>query len=96
MIIPIDNKPVDVNDQERQYIEALVSAFGLNIFQNTFEVIEDEQSPQYGWITIVKPPLNRTLPLGVVFALFNIMLNQRMRKFDEALMRVGSQNAGTK
>lgn len=87
MIRPLDNKPVDLSDEEWEYCKAIVVAFGLNVFQNTFEVIESEQDPHYGWITIVKPPMSKNLPMGVIFALFNIMLNQRTRRLDDMLTK---------
>jgi hypothetical protein len=85
MIRAIANKPLDLTDDEFQYYLSIIEAFGTNIFQDTFEVEDGESHVQYGWITLVKPPLNNTLPIGVVFFLFNVMLNQRMRKFEEMM-----------
>ena len=88
MIRAVDNKPLDLSEDEFEYYLLIIKAFGPNIFQQTFETIEDEHSPQHGWITIVKPPLNAQLPMGVVFYLFNVMLNQRIRKFDELIVKL--------
>lgn len=85
MIRAVANKPLDLTDDEFEYYTSIVTAFGVNVFQDTFEAEDDEASVQYGWITLVKPPLNNTLPIGVVFFLFNVMLNQRMRKFEEMM-----------
>ncbi len=86
MIRAIANKPLDLTDDEYEYYVSIINAFGNNIFQDTFEVEdENEASAKYGWITLVKPPLNNNLPMGVVFFLFNVMLNQRMRKFEETM-----------
>lgn len=87
MIRAVANNPLDLTDDEFQYYLSIVEAFGINVFQDTFEVEDNEVSGQYGWITLVKPPLNNTLPIGVVFYLFNVMLNQRMRKFEELMQQ---------
>lgn len=67
MIRAIDNKPLDLSDNEFEYYIKLVEAFSTNVFQNTFEVEEKEDSPDYGFIKLVTPPMDRNLPLGVVF-----------------------------
>ena len=87
MIRAVANKPLDLSDDEFAYYMQIVEAFGDNIFQETFETDEESNSPQHGWITIVKPPLNKNLPIGVVFFLFNVMLNQRVRKFDDMIIK---------
>ena len=87
MIRAIDNKPLDLSDDEFAYYMQIVEAFGESIFQDTFETDDDPVSAQYGWITLVKPPFNKSLPLGAVFLLFNIQHNQRSRKLDEMIMQ---------
>lgn len=87
MIRAIDNKPLELSEEEFEYYLQIVKAFGTTIFQGTFETVEDDQSPQHGWITIVKPPLNSQLPMGVIFYLFNVMHNQRSRKLDEMMSK---------
>lgn len=67
MIRAVDNKPLELSDDEFAYYMQIVEAFGANIFQNTFEVEEKEDSPNYGFIKLVTPPMNKNLPLGVVF-----------------------------
>ena len=62
MIRAVAHKPLDLSDEEFEYYISITQAFGHNVFQDTFEVIEDEGSPQYGWITLVTPPLNATIP----------------------------------
>jgi hypothetical protein len=86
VIRAVANKPLDLTDEEFQYYSSILDAFGANVFQDTFEADDNEGSEQYGWITLVKPPINNSLPLGVVFFLFNVMLNQRMRKFEQMMM----------
>lgn len=95
MIRAVANKPLDLSDDEFDYYLLIIKAFGTNVFQDTFDTVEDENSSQYGWITLVKPPLNATLPMGVVFFLFNVMLNQRVRKFDEMILK-NEENNGSK
>jgi len=92
MIRAVANKPLELSDVEFQYYLLLVEAFGQNIFQDTFVSDEEPNSPTHGWITMVTPPFNGQLPMGVIFFLFNVMLNQRVRKFDEALKKVEGHN----
>jgi hypothetical protein len=90
MIRAVANKPLDLSDDEFEYYVQIVEAFGVNVFQDTFDTDEEPSSPQHGWITIVKPPFNKNLPMGVIFFLFNVMLNQRVRKFDAMLAKEGT------
>lgn len=83
MIRAIDNKPVDLSDDEFEYYLQIIKEFGTNVLQETFETEECS-----GFITLVKPPMNAKLPLGIVFFLFNVMLNQRVRRFDEMMSNV--------
>lgn len=92
MIRAIDNKPLELSNDEFEYYMLLVNAFGTNVFQDTFETNEEPSNIQHGWITLVKPPLNKNLPMGVIFFLFNVMLNQRARKFDEVLLKLETTN----
>lgn len=92
MIRAVANKPLDLSDDEFEYYMQIVEAFGDNVFQETFETDDEPSSPQHGWITIVKPPFNKTLPMGVVFFLFNVMLNQRVRKFDTMMAKLEDKN----
>lgn len=94
MIRAIDNRPLDLTDDEFEYYLQIMKEFNYvsNVFQDTFEVDENDQSAAYGHITLVKPPLNRNLPMGVVFFLFNIMLNQRIRKFEEMMSKIEELN----
>lgn len=93
MIRAVDHKPLDLSDDEFEYYLQIVEAFGSNVFQDTFETVEEPESKQHGWITLVKPAFNKSLPMGVIFFLFNVMLNQRVRKFDEMLVKFEANNA---
>lgn len=87
MIRAVDNKPLDMSDDEYGYFMALVAEFGLPIFRNLFET--DEAS---GFITLVKPPISNNVPLGVIFFLFNLMLNQRVREYEELIKQIKINN----
>ena len=87
MIRAVANKPLDLADDEFEYYMQIIEAYGTNVFQDTFETNEDPDSPQHGWITLVTPPFNKTLPMGVVFFLFNVMLNQRARQVDKMIVK---------
>jgi hypothetical protein len=88
MIRAVANKPLELSDDEFEYYMQIVEAYGTDVFQETFETDEEPASTQHGWITMVKPPFNKTLPMGVVFFLFNVMLNQRVRKFDTMMVKL--------
>jgi hypothetical protein len=94
MIRAIANKPLDLSNEEFQYCLELMKAFGDDVFYNTFDVEESESSLHYGFISLVKPPLNKSLPMGVVYFLLNCMLNQRVRRFDEAILKMEQNNVG--
>lgn len=85
MIRAIDNKPLELSDEEFEYYLLCIKEFGEKVFQNTFEVDENENSPYYGFITLVKPPFNTTTPMGAIFFLFNVEMNQRMREIERVL-----------
>lgn len=86
MIRAVANKPLDLTDDEFQYYLQIIEAYGPNIFQETFISDEEPNSPQHGLITMVTPPFSGTLPMGVVFFLFNVMLNQRARQVDRSIV----------
>lgn len=88
MIRAVAHKPLDLTDDEFQYYLQIVEAFGQNIFQDTFVSDEEPDSPQHGFITMVTPPFSGTLPMGVVFFLFNVMLNQQRRRVDEGIAKL--------
>ena len=85
MIRAVANKPLDLSDDEFAYYLQIIEAFGNNIFQDTFESVEEPTSPEHGWITVVTPPFSKNLPMGVIFFLFNVMLNQRVRNQEKKM-----------
>lgn len=92
MIRAVANKPLDLTDDEFEYYMQIVEAYGANVFQETFITDEEPSSPQHGLITMVTPPFNKNLPMGVIFFLFNVMLNQRVRKFDSMMIKLEDKN----
>lgn len=78
MIRAVNFKKLDLSDEEFAYYLSIIKEFGEGVFENAFDTDEDS-----GFITLVKPPMNNTIPIGVVFFLLNVMLNQRMRKTEE-------------
>jgi hypothetical protein len=90
MIRAVANKPLDLVDDEFAYYMQITEAYGANVFQDTFETDEEASSLQHGWITMVTPPFNKNLPMGVIFFLFNVMLNQRARKVDQMITKFES------
>lgn len=83
MIRAIDFKPLDLSDDEFEYYNLIINEYTDRIFQDTFDVDENDTSEDFGCITFVKPPMNKQLPMIVIFFLFNVMLNQRRRKMDD-------------
>ncbi len=91
MIRAIDNKPLELTDDEFEYYNAIVEAFGANVFQGTFEVDDDVNSLFHGFITLVKPPMKHNLPMGAMFFLMNCMLNQRIRVFEQKILKMDNK-----
>jgi len=87
LIRAVDHKAVDMSNDEYDYYQQIIMEYGDKIFQNTFE--SDENT---GFITLVKPPIDRNTPMVVVFALFNIMLNKRIREFDRVIEQYRMKN----
>lgn len=80
MIRAVATKALDLSDDEFEYYLQIVKEFGPRIFDNIFET--DDAT---GFITLVKPPMNATMPMGVIFFCFNVMLNQRVREFEKMM-----------
>jgi hypothetical protein len=76
MIKAIDNKRVDINDEEYAYYKKLIAAFGEDELKDLF------QSDAHGMITAVTPATNRPTALLLVFFFLNLMLNQRLRRME--------------
>lgn len=79
MIRAIANKRLDLSDDEMSYFALLKEKFGERSFKSLFETNKD------GIITGIMPSLNEPTPLPVIFFMFNVMINQRIRFMDTKL-----------
>ncbi len=82
MIRAVDNKRLDLSDEEYSYYLGLVESFGKDEFVDLFSTDKN------GQITSINPPLDRQISMGVMFFVLNVMMNQRLR----ALGRVVQKN----
>lgn len=73
MIRAVDNKRLDLSEDEFAYYQALVGAFGKSDFSQLFETDKN------GQITSITPPVDRQISMGVLFFVLNVMMNQRLR-----------------
>lgn len=76
MIIAFANKKLEVTPEEKQYLLELEKTFGRETFLGLFSTDSD------GFITSITPPTAKSIQIIVLFFLMNLMLNQRLRKFD--------------
>lgn len=77
MIIGIDNRKIDLTDQEIEYYNSLVKEWGKEYFSDLFE------TDNKGYITIIKPI--KDVPWVVLFFMQNVMINQQLRSNDERI-----------
>jgi len=73
VIRAVDNKRLDLNNEEYEYYLRLVETFGDSDFTNLFTTDKN------GQITSITPPIDRHISLGVIFFILNVMMNQRLR-----------------
>ena len=85
MIRAVDNKRLDLTDEEHSYYLDLLDKFGNKEFCGLFATDKN------GQITSISPPLDREVSLGVLFFILNVMMNQRLRKIGE-LVAGGKKN----
>jgi hypothetical protein len=76
----IDYKQVDMTDEEFAYMQVLLKEFpdGKSQVRGLFEVDGD------GCITVIKPPVRRQIAWGLLFFFQNLMINQRIRRMEDA------------
>ena len=79
MIRAVANKRLDLSDEEYKYYCGLKDAFGENYFRGLFE------SDNNGVLTAVAPPIDREIPLVILFFVLNVMMNQRVRVLDSKI-----------
>ena len=87
MIRAIANKRLDLSDDELNYFLLLKEKFGEKCFKSLFETNKN------GIITGIMPSLNEPTPLPVIFFMFNVMINQRIRFMD---LKIGEINEDKK
>jgi hypothetical protein len=79
MIRIIDNKKVDLTNDEFILYEKICRSYDRANFKGEYLFEDLFESDSKGFITFLKPPTNYTTP-EVVFFLINIMVHQHLRK----------------
>jgi hypothetical protein len=82
LIRAVGNKRLELSDSEFEYYCSLKEQFGGSEFIGLFKTDKN------GIITFVNPPVNKNVPLGVIFFLLNVMMNQRIRVLDKKINKV--------
>jgi hypothetical protein len=70
----VGNKKLDITPEEKKYLDYVEKSLGKNIFVGLFESDKD------GIIITITPSPSEPIHMIVLFALLNVMLNQRLRK----------------
>lgn len=78
MIIAFANKKLEVNKDEKQYLLSLVDTFGEDAFIGLFK------TDKFGMITSITPSPSKPIQMVILFSMLNLMLNQRLRRFDNS------------
>ena len=79
MIRIIDNKRVDLTNDEFALYEKICRSYDRPNFKGEYLFEDLFESDDKGFITFLKPPTNYTTP-EVIFFLINIMVHQHLRK----------------
>ena len=82
MIRAVANKRLDLNDNEYDYYLDLKNQFGEDDFRQIFDTDKN------GIITAISPPVDRSVSLGILFFMLNIMMNQRLRMLDDKIAKI--------
>ena len=82
MLRAVGNKRLELSDDEFGYYCSLREQFGESDFVGLFKTNKN------GIITSVNPPVNKTISLGIIFFLLNVMMNQRVRVLDRKINKV--------
>ena len=72
----IGNKRLDLSKEEFDAYKEIISIVDKNEFVGIFDTDNN------GIINFVMPPVDKNISMIVIFFLFNVMFNQRMRKVD--------------
>ena len=78
MIRIIDNKRIDLTNDEFSLYEKICRSYDQPNFKGEYLFEELFESDNNGFITFLKPPTNYTTP-EVIFFLINIMVHQHLR-----------------
>ena len=81
MIRAVGNKKLDLSDSEYKYMLELERAYGKESFNGCFSV------DTKGFVSFVSPPLDRVVPMPVLFFLLNLSFNQRLRILDKYISK---------
>lgn len=84
MIKAIANKKVDISDDEYKYFLSLEKTFGPDEFISLFSTDND------GNIVTVTPPLNKQVPMAIIFFLLNLSFNQRLRMVERWTTKINN------
>lgn len=79
MIRAVGNKRLNLSDSEYDYYKKLQDEFGQQKFLKLFDTDKN------GFIISVTPPTDAVTPIGVIFFILNVMMNQRVRILDEKI-----------
>ena len=84
MIRAIGNKRLNLNNQEFQAYNKIIENVDKTEFNEIFETDKN------GNIIAILPPINENISMVVIYFLFNVMINQRVRKIDKLIDEVYS------
>ena len=82
MIRAIANKRIDLTDSEYKVYNEISNMVGKSEFFDLFDTDDN------GKIKSVFPPIDKQVSMVVVYFLFNVMINQRVRAFDSLISDV--------
>jgi hypothetical protein len=82
LIRAVGNKRLELSDNEFDYYSSLKEQFGDSEFVGLFKTDKN------GIILSVSPPVDKTVSMGIVFFILNVMMNQRVRALDGKINKV--------
>lgn len=82
MIKAIGNQKLDLNLEEYNYYLELEKIFGKDSFVGLFKTNDD------GKIISVLPSSSNPTAMALIFFLLNVMFNQRLRRFDNWMVKM--------
>ena len=82
MIRAVANQRLDLTDSEYSVYNEIIKNVDKTEFNDMFSTDKN------GKIIAVFPPIDKQVSMVVVYFLFNVMLNQRVRSFDNVISTV--------